>query len=180
MVGGSERTDSGVKVGITSYALQLAERSAKSRRNGWNFRAVQISEEAKLSTMQFVDFTYERLAGQNRFALYQGPAKNWALAPAGAASGSLTKAGCPTSRSFFARCGIPPMLDRSVHRITRELEGRFSGIPHLAKNERDVGHPALVREPEAAPAGLSARSKAQNKLSGAAGYSRARPSWQPG
>ena len=24
--------------------------------------------------------------------------------------GSLTKAGCPTSRSFFARCGIPPML----------------------------------------------------------------------
>ncbi len=24
--------------------------------------------------------------------------------------GSHTKAGCPTSRSFFARCGIPPML----------------------------------------------------------------------
>ena len=25
------------------------------------------------------------------------------------------------------------------------------GIPHLAKNERDVGHPSFVREPEADP-----------------------------
>jgi hypothetical protein len=24
----------------------------------------------------------------------------------------------------------------------------IGGIPHLAKNERDVGHPAFVREPE--------------------------------
>jgi hypothetical protein len=31
--------------------------------------------------------------------------------------------------------------------MNRESEGRFSGIPHLAKNERDVGHPAFVREP---------------------------------
>jgi hypothetical protein len=29
-----------------------------------------------------------------------------------------------------------------------ESEGRYGGIPHLAKNERDVGHPALVTEPE--------------------------------
>jgi hypothetical protein len=34
--------------------------------------------------------------------------------------------------------------------MNRESEGRCSGIPHLAKNERDVGHPALAREPEAA------------------------------
>jgi hypothetical protein len=26
---------------------------------------------------------------------------------------------------------------------------KSSGIPHLAKNERDVGHPSFVREPEA-------------------------------
>ena len=32
------------------------------------------------------------------------------LIPRGAGSGSFTKAGCPTSRSFFARCGTPPML----------------------------------------------------------------------
>ena len=32
-------------------------------------------------------------------------------------------------------------VDRSVLQMTRELEGRCSGIPHLAKNERDVGHP---------------------------------------
>src|ERR1700677_329845 len=29
-------------------------------------------------------------------------------------------------------------------RADRELEGKNSGIPHLAKNERDVGHPSFV------------------------------------
>ena len=43
-------------------------------------------------------------------------------------------------------------VDRSVHGTNPESEGRCSGIPHLAKNERDVGHPAFVREPEANPA----------------------------
>src|ERR1700691_3540947 len=38
-------------------------------------------------------------------------------------------------------------VDRSMHWINRESEGRCSGIPHLAKNERDVGHPSFVREP---------------------------------
>jgi len=28
------------------------------------------------------------------------------------------------------------------------LNVNIGGIPHLAKNERDVGHPSLVREPE--------------------------------
>jgi hypothetical protein len=29
-------------------------------------------------------------------------------------------------------------VDRYVHRINRESEGKNSGIPHLAKNERDA------------------------------------------
>jgi hypothetical protein len=30
-------------------------------------------------------------------------------------------------------------------RVARSgLEGKACGIPHLAKNERDVGHPAIV------------------------------------
>jgi hypothetical protein len=28
--------------------------------------------------------------------------------------------------------------------MNRESEGKSSGIPHLAKNERDMGHPAVV------------------------------------
>ena len=40
-------------------------------------------------------------------------------------------------------------VDRSVYRVNLQLEGRSRGIPHLAKNERDVGHPAFVREQEA-------------------------------
>jgi hypothetical protein len=35
-------------------------------------------------------------------------------------------------------------VDRSVHRMNRKLEGKSWGIPHLAKNERDMGHPSLV------------------------------------
>src|ERR1700677_2372118 len=30
--------------------------------------------------------------------------------------------------------------------MNRESEGKTSGIPHLAKNERDMGHPSFVRE----------------------------------
>src|ERR1700722_13560668 len=37
-------------------------------------------------------------------------------------------------------------FDRSLHRTKRESEGRSSGIPHLAKNERDVGHPSFRGE----------------------------------
>ena len=36
-----------------------------------------------------------------------------------------------------------------AHRMNRESEGKSSGIPHLAKNERDVGHPSFVREQKA-------------------------------
>jgi hypothetical protein len=34
--------------------------------------------------------------------------------------------------------------DRQVYRMNRELEGKSSGIPHLAKNKRDMGHPSFV------------------------------------
>jgi hypothetical protein len=33
-----------------------------------------------------------------------------------------------------------------VFRMNRESEGETSGIPHLAKNERDMGHPSFVWE----------------------------------
>ena len=39
--------------------------------------------------------------------------------------------------------------------MDRESEGKSSGIPHLAKHERDVGHPSFVREREADPAEFS-------------------------
>jgi hypothetical protein len=39
--------------------------------------------------------------------------------------------------------------DGYMHRTNRESEGNGSGIPHLAKNKRDMGHPALLREAEA-------------------------------
>jgi hypothetical protein len=97
----------------------------------------------------------------------------------------VTNAGCPTSRSFFARCGIPQVFPSRLSRADRstrvplvrpslsvpvrsiceenprllrkksaflgELRGESGGVPHLAKNERDVGHPAIV-------AGLESKS----------------------
>jgi hypothetical protein len=44
--------------------------------------------------------------------------------------------------------------------MNRESEGKSSGIPHLAKNERDMGHPSFVREREALVLG-SATTRAQ-------------------
>ena len=35
-------------------------------------------------------------------------------------------------------------VDGQVHRMNRVVRGRCSGIPHLAKNERDMGHSAFV------------------------------------
>jgi hypothetical protein len=37
--------------------------------------------------------------------------------------------------------------------MNRQSEGKSSGIPHLAKNERDMGHPSFVREREVDPCG---------------------------
>jgi hypothetical protein len=39
-------------------------------------------------------------------------------------------------------CSFPLTLDPS-----NELSVKIGGIPHLAKNERDMGHPSSVREP---------------------------------
>jgi hypothetical protein len=38
-------------------------------------------------------------------------------------------------------------VDREAHRMNQESEVKSRGIPHLAKNERDVGHPSFAREP---------------------------------
>jgi hypothetical protein len=38
------------------------------------------------------------------------------------------------------------MLTAKCHRANRELEGKSSGIPHLAKNQRDMGHPSFVAD----------------------------------
>jgi hypothetical protein len=49
---------------------------------------------------------------------------------------------------FFGPCtpgrtwGTRPVS--STSRLTRQSQVEGSGIPHLAKNERDVGHPGLV------------------------------------
>jgi HlyD family secretion protein len=47
--------------------------------------------------------------------------------------------------SFVARCGIPPMLTVRAS-VELRVNGKTSGIPHLATNERDVGHPAHQRD----------------------------------
>jgi VWFA-related protein len=48
--------------------------------------------------------------------------------------------GCPISRSFFARHGIPPRSPRNSSHPFDSL-GQHSSVPHLAKNKREVGHP---------------------------------------
>src|SRR6202034_1847581 len=49
--------------------------------------------------------------------------------------------GCPISRSFFARYGIPLLsLTNSSHPVNSS--GQYPLVPHLAKNERDMGHPS--------------------------------------
>jgi hypothetical protein len=49
--------------------------------------------------------------------------------------------GCPISRSFFARCGIREPLSSLPVAENQPVERR--GLPHLAKNERDMGHPFI-------------------------------------
>jgi hypothetical protein len=45
-------------------------------------------------------------------------------------------------------CSVPLALESP-----EALTVNICGIPHLAKNERDMGHPSLVREPGALAAG---------------------------
>ncbi len=63
------------------------------------------------------------------------------------ASGSLTKNGWAILARFRRsglHCSFPRLF---IHPIL--LAVNLCGIPHLAKNERDMGHPSLVREPQA-------------------------------
>jgi hypothetical protein len=46
--------------------------------------------------------------------------------------------------------GYPALFFRLLIHPKR-LAVNIGGIPHLAKNERDMGHPSLVREQEAVP-----------------------------
>jgi hypothetical protein len=48
----------------------------------------------------------------------------------------------------------------------RESEGKSSGIPHLAKNERDAGHPSFVREQEPDHSGTEFVSSHANSIAG--------------
>ena len=49
----------------------------------------------------------------------------------------LTKAG-PHISLVFGEMWDTTHVDRLVQRMNRESEGRWVGIPHLAKNERDA------------------------------------------
>ena len=49
----------------------------------------------------------------------------------------------PTKSRALIQSRLPPMLTANAS-MNRESEVRCIGIPHLAKNERDVGHPALA------------------------------------
>ena len=60
---------------------------------------------------------------------------------------STTKAGLLTLvlfRQYVAYHGTVPLTLHSSDALSGHTSG---GIPHLAKNERDVGHPAIVRNP---------------------------------
>src|SRR5580698_7002940 len=50
--------------------------------------------------------------------------------------------GCPISRSFFARCGRPRTL--TFFPTFKKKQVECCGIPYLAKNERDMGHPTIL------------------------------------
>src|ERR1700733_12444592 len=58
--------------------------------------------------------------------------------PLGSVSRSQTNDGCPISRSFFARCGIPLLFPSDSRFIRMHLAVNIGGIPYLAKNERDT------------------------------------------
>jgi hypothetical protein len=62
--------------------------------------------------------------------------------PAARQPSSLTNGRVPHISLVFREMWDTTNVDRSVRRVNQESEGRCSGIPHLAKNERDMGHPA--------------------------------------
>ena len=71
----------------------------------------------------------------------------WAGTSEGCSLNPSQRPGAHISLVFF-KMWDTTNVDRWLHRMNRELEGRYSETAHLAKNERDVGHPTLVEEPE--------------------------------
>ena len=75
-------------------------------------------------------------------------------------SHSVAKAGCPTSRSFFARCGIPPMLTAkwigesrvrgkvAWYPTSREKRARCGGTRPWRRNQRAPDMVAFQRFPQ--------------------------------
>ena len=59
-----------------------------------------------------------------------------------------TNPGCTISRLFFARYGILLTQFCSCWVPTRVMESKIEvcGIPPLAKNEQDMGHPGFLRK----------------------------------
>jgi hypothetical protein len=55
-----------------------------------------------------------------------------------------TEDGWPISRWFFARCGNPLLFPSNSRFARWHLAVNIGGIPHLAKNQRDMGHPSSV------------------------------------
>jgi hypothetical protein len=49
----------------------------------------------------------------------------------------------PHISRVFREISDTTAVNRSAPRMHRESEGKSRGIPHLAKNERDVGHPSV-------------------------------------
>src|ERR1700691_1122409 len=72
--------------------------------------------------------------------------------PYGTGLGGNVHPGLTSWATLSRPCGTdrdtPPIaedsahVDRWVRRMNRESEGKSSGIPHLAKNERDMAHPS--------------------------------------
>jgi hypothetical protein len=56
-------------------------------------------------------------------------------------------------------CCWGAFIQLCAHRMNQEAGGKSSGIPHLAKNERDVGHPSFVGERKVDP--LPSRGEGQ-------------------
>jgi hypothetical protein len=62
-----------------------------------------------------------------------------------------TEDGWPISRWFFARCGIPLLFPSNSRFARWHLAVNLGGIPHLAKNQRDMGHPSSVANARESP-----------------------------
>jgi hypothetical protein len=75
------------------------------------------------------------------------------------------KAGCPTSRSFFARCGIP-LVFPSDSRFIDRLSGQHRWNPTSREKRARYGAPGLGQGTRGRPCGTHAASKAPFSCAG--------------